>query len=40
VVPVAKSHFRAVLVQMGWQTAYRDQQAEVLLPPAQMGRVE
>jgi hypothetical protein len=40
VLPVARSHFREVLVQMGWTTAYRDQQAEVLVPPVQSAQVE
>lgn len=36
ILPVKKSRFAEVLRGMGWQTAYRDNIAEVLLPPAAM----
>jgi hypothetical protein len=34
VVPAGDSVFRAALVGLGWTSAYRDQRAEVMLPPA------
>jgi hypothetical protein len=34
VVPVERSRFRSVLLDMGWTSAYRDERAEVLLSPA------
>jgi hypothetical protein len=34
VLPTSHSRFRSVLLDMGWQSAYRDDRAEVLLPPA------
>ena len=33
VLPVGDSVFRAALVELGWTSAYRDQRAEVMLPP-------
>jgi hypothetical protein len=33
VLPMRKSRFRAQLIAMGWQSAFHDERAEVLLPP-------
>jgi hypothetical protein len=33
IVPIQRSRFRLVLIDMGWKSAYRDDRAEVLLPP-------
>jgi hypothetical protein len=42
VLPAEKSRFHDALIQLGWTSAYRDEQAEVLLPPPQpmIGRAE
>lgn len=34
VVPVERSRFRSLLLDMGWTSAYRDERAEVLFSPA------
>jgi hypothetical protein len=36
-LPVTKSAFRSTLVQLGWTPVYRDERAEVLLPPANVA---
>lgn len=33
ILPVQQSRFRPTLLEMGWTTVYRDDRAEVLLPP-------
>lgn len=35
IVPLRRSHFRPTLLSLGWTVAYRDEVAEVLLPPSQ-----
>jgi hypothetical protein len=38
IVPVARSRFRSTLMSMGWVTAFKDDRAEVLVPPANVAR--
>lgn len=40
VLPVARSDFRLALLKLGWTSAYRDDRAEVMLPPAALAHVE
>jgi hypothetical protein len=40
VLPAGKSRFRTVLTQLGWTSAYRDDRAEVMVPPAGVARLE
>jgi hypothetical protein len=38
-LPADKSTFRASLIKLGWVSAYRDDRAEVLLPPGEVALV-
>lgn len=38
VVPLGKSRFRSTLLSMGWTSAFKDDRAEVLTPPANLAR--
>lgn len=40
VLPLARSKFRDSLVRSGWTSAYRDDRAEVLVPPSAVANVE
>jgi hypothetical protein len=41
ILPAERSRFRSTLIGMGWRSAYRDDRAEVLLPPeTALGRAE
>jgi hypothetical protein len=40
VLPAGKSQFRNVLTELGWRSAYRDERAEVMLPPGGLARLE
>ena len=37
VLPAARSKFHDSLAKVGWTTTYRDERAEVMLPPAAVG---
>jgi len=39
-LPVGKSKFRDSLIQLGWRSVFKDDRAEVLLPPANVARIE
>lgn len=39
-LPAKKSMFRESLIQLGWTQAYKDDRAEVLLPPGAVARIE
>ena len=40
ILPAGKSRFRDVLTKLGWTRGYRDDRAEVMLPPGSMARLE
>jgi hypothetical protein len=40
ILPAGKSRFRSVLAELGWTSVYRDERAEVMLPPGGMARLE
>ncbi len=40
IVPAGKSSFRSTLMQLGWTSAYQDDRAQVLLPPAISAHAE
>jgi len=39
-LPAGKSYFRPTLIQLGWTSIYKDDRAEVLVPPASVARIE
>jgi hypothetical protein len=39
ILPASNSVFRQALIDLGWQTAYRDERAEVLVPPPNAAEV-
>jgi hypothetical protein len=39
-LPANKSYFRSSLIKLGWSSVYKDDRAEVLLPPTSVAHIE